>query len=690
MPVVPSYDFIAAATAIIETAQATGVVASETFNMVNAAEAIAAEMMGAYVATGAAASTEAVAAEVAAGVTIGTGGTILIAGAAVALIGGIIAAYVATRPDLETPDVELPAYSGKSFGPIQLAEYHTNAADDTVIIDKRGTSMIAGVGEKLQFGPDLFLRCQFRSVEQNLVSWNFVHANDISYTYHYDIGDDSIIQFVWRKNTDDVIVVDEAHPPMLVHQDPVSQGSHIIQPIVYVKDVGYRLMPDYEFPASTISNINGLRRDVWTYLSKYAYNHEPAAPSSITQRRQSYAESFPTVQNNQHIEIDTGTATPENPNPTIEQIYQQTNNLLQSPTQSGQQTTGFNYKPSFEIKKNPAPEPAPTPTPDPVPTPTPTPTPVVDPVPPPPLPVLPSTGMFYCYNPTQLEAREFVEFMLSTGFDIDSLKKLFADPADYVIDFVAVPVKPLVTPDKYNVKIGSVATGVGMHMVTSQFVTVDCGSIDVTPQYNNYLDYAPHSSMRVFLPYIGSVDVDIDMVMGGSLSIKYNFDVLTGACVATLTASRTAHGVTLNSVIGEYSGNAIMHLPIRARSWDTSIGQLAATTASLLSGNVVGAAAGGVGIATGIAKPKITGGGSVSGCSGFLGSQTPYATFTIPRAATSNDYKRVSGGAGGFYALLNTVHGYTVVKDLHIDDAPFTAEELNELYDILKGGVYLP
>lgn len=688
MPVVPSYDFVAAATAIIETAQATGVVASETFNMANAAEAIAAEMMGAYVATGAAASTEAVAAEVAAGVTIGTGGTILIAGAAVALIGGIIAAYVATRPDLETPEVELPAYSGKSFGPILLAEHRINAADDTVIVDKRGTAMLGQVGDRIQFGEDLFLTCRFKTDDPK-INWTFEHGDGTSYIYVISSTEREVIQFVWRP-IDDAIILDEAHPPMLVWQDPSGVGSHIVQPIVYVKDVGYKLMPDYEIPSSAYSNPNGLKRGAWSQLAPHAYNQEPSVPASITQRRQSYAESFPTVQNNQHIEIDTGTATPENPNPTIEQIYQQTNKLLQSPTQSGQQTTGFNYKPSFEIKKNPAPEPAPTPTPDPVPTPTPTPTPVVDPVPPPPLPVLPSTGMFYCYNPTQLEARKFVEFMLSTGFDIDSLKKLFADPADYVIDFVAVPVKPLITPDKYNVKIGSGATGVGMHMVTSQFVTIDCGSIDITPQYNNYLDYAPHSSMRVFLPYIGSVDVDIDMVMGGSLSIKYNFDVLTGACVATLTASRTAHGVTLNSVIGEYSGNAIMHLPIRARSWDTSIGQLAATTASLLSGNVVGAAAGGVGIATGIAKPKITGGGSVSGCSGFLGSQTPYATFTIPRAATSNDYKRVSGGAGGFYALLNTVHGYTAVKDLHIDDAPFTAEELNELYDILKGGVYLP
>lgn len=679
--------------AVSSLSQATGVAAMETTEVVTI-NPVVMEMLASYAAaktaeTGAVVTTEAVAAEISAGVTVSAGGVLVIAAAAAIVIGAVIAGWVATHPDLETPDVDLPAYSGDAFGPLLLAEAHVTASG-SVIVDQRGTAMLGQVGNVYQFGTDLFLKCEFRPVGGQKITWVFQHANGISYTYNISQTEREIIQFVWKAFEGEEILLDESHPPMLVWQDPTGLGSHIIQPIVYVKDVGYRVMPDYETPSSAYSNPNGLKRGAWNQLSKYAYRSDATAPTTITQKRLSTATEFPDIGSSQRIEIKTGAATEDVPNPTIEEIYQQTNKRLQAPSQTGDPSTGFNYAPTFEIKNAPAPEPAPAPSPDPTPTPTPTPTPVVDPVPVPPLPALPGIGMFYCYNPSQAEAREFVEFMLSTGFDIDSLKKLFADPADYVIDFVAVPVKPLVTDDKYNVKIGSIATGVGMKMLTSQFITVDCGSIDIAPQYNNFLDYAPHSSMSVFLPYIGNVDVDIDAVMDGTLSIKYNFDVLTGACVATLSATRVAHGVTLNSVIGEYSGTAIMHLPIRARSWDTSIGQLATTAASLVSGNWAGAAAGGLGIATGIAKPKVTGGGSVSGCNGFLGSQTPYATFTIPRAATSSDYKRVSGGAGGFYALLNTVHGYTVVTDLHIDDAPFTADELNELYDILKGGVYLP
>lgn len=50
--------------------------------------------------------------------------------------------------------------------------------------------------------------------------------------------------------------------------------------------------------------------------------------------------------------------------------------------------------------------------------------------------------------------------------------------------------------------------------------------------YNSFLDYSGYTEIKMYLPYLGFVDVDVDLVMGKKLYVQYKVDYIT--CNATI------------------------------------------------------------------------------------------------------------------------------------------------------------
>ena len=97
-------------------------------------------------------------------------------------------------------------------------------------------------------------------------------------------------------------------------------------------------------------------------------------------------------------------------------------------------------------------------------------------------------GFVTMYNPTKSQLKDLAAFMWSNAFDLNTYKKLFTDPMDSIIGLAIVPVSPSIGGSK-NVMFGQIDSGVNMNYLTSQYVKVDCGSVDIDKYVGSFLDY---------------------------------------------------------------------------------------------------------------------------------------------------------------------------------------------------------
>lgn len=328
-----------------------------------------------------------------------------------------------------------------------------------------------------------------------------------------------------------------------------------------------------------------------------------------------------------------------------------------------------------------------------------------DDIPIPDLPTLSATSANFItlFNPSLGELQNLANYMWS-GFDLDSFRKLFANPMDCILGLSIVPVA---VPDGGSkaVTVGNISTGITMNVAASQYVTVDCGTLNVNEYWGAYLDYDPYTKAEIYLPYIGTHPIAVDDIMNKSVHVVYHVDILSGACNAYVQCG----GSVLYTFIGQCSAS----IPITGNDWTNvingvlsiagSIGSMVATggmTAPMQAAQKIGTTAAKIGagasIGTNLAstavnsfKPSVEKSGSVSGVGGMLAIQTPYLILTRPRQALPKRQNTYTGYPSFMTSKLSALTGYTEIEEIHLDGLSATESELNEIDALLRNGVIL-
>lgn len=295
-----------------------------------------------------------------------------------------------------------------------------------------------------------------------------------------------------------------------------------------------------------------------------------------------------------------------------------------------------------------------------------------------------STGFISLFNPTLAQLNELASYMWSNLFDIDGWKKLFADPMDAILGLSIVPVA-VPSGGVKEVKVGNISTGISLTVASTQFVEVDCGSINVNEYWGAYLDYEPYTQAQIFLPYIGIRPISVDEIMGKTIHVVYHVDILTGACCCFVKCG--------DSVLYTYNGQCSIPIPITGANYTSVVNGVISVAASV--GSLV--ASGGASAPTAISaiatssvnqmKPQIEKSGSISGSAGVLNMQTPYLILIRPRQALPNKQNGFIGYPSLITVQLTELSGYTEVQSIHLENIPATQEELAEIESLLKGGV---
>lgn len=298
-----------------------------------------------------------------------------------------------------------------------------------------------------------------------------------------------------------------------------------------------------------------------------------------------------------------------------------------------------------------------------------------------------ASALYKIYNPSQSELNSFGAWLWSSNF-VDQLLKVFNNPMESIIGLHKVYASPVIGGTS-NIKVGYLDSGVSSNFVSNQYTKIDCGTVNLQEYFGNVFDYAPYTTIELYLPCIGFVQLDVSNVMRSSINITYTVDVLTGACLAEVNVRRDNSGGVLYS----YSGNCASQYPLSSGSYMGIVSSVIG-----VAGSIVGTVASGgslaplaLGATSGLlnAKTRVQHSGSLSGNSGVMGGKIPYLIITRPQTNMPENFEHYQGLPSNVYSKLSSCSGFVKVKNVNVQNINAESAELDEIKTLLLDGVII-
>lgn len=260
---------------------------------------------------------------------------------------------------------------------------------------------------------------------------------------------------------------------------------------------------------------------------------------------------------------------------------------------------------------------------------------------------------------------------------------------DYVIDCHVIPVAPSVGSSE-NIKCGAREIQIAAPKVLSDYIDFDCGSVSIPSQYANFMDVTACRA-RLFLPFVGFIDLKPEFWHGGSISVKYRFNIVDGSFMAYVYCNRSKFSKLANTVIGQYGGCACLHIPVTGINYASMVSGLVTGSMSLAANVAAGKPVGIAGSAMTALNmtPELAQSNNYNSSTAFLGVRRPYLLIERGVPCMSPKYIHDKGIPLNVTRQLSAVHGYTVIDDIDLSGIGATDEEIQELKNLLSEGVYL-
>ena len=328
------------------------------------------------------------------------------------------------------------------------------------------------------------------------------------------------------------------------------------------------------------------------------------------------------------------------------------------------------------------------------------------------------TGMATIFKPDRSQLRALSELFWNSNV-FTFLQNLVENITNMFISLAMVP---------FNVQAGStvsvtwlgIDTAVSLTLAAKQFYEFNMGTIDLANDSRIFtsgsaLDYAPFSSLGIYLPFIGYRDLDIDECRGAGVNLRYRIDILSGSCVAIIKVG--------GRDIYEFTGNCLTQIPITNENMQSLVSDAVNIGLAVANAESAGAVASGVeadAIAAGEPltaeksahmdqmvsrsrgqlasatanaamgmKPNFAKTGAVSGSVAMMSVKQPYLFLKTPRQSLPEHYQRYCGFPSNISGKLSDFSGFTVVEDIRLNGLVATSPEVAEIYKLLKSGVII-
>lgn len=307
------------------------------------------------------------------------------------------------------------------------------------------------------------------------------------------------------------------------------------------------------------------------------------------------------------------------------------------------------------------------------------------------------SGLVTLFAPTESQLKALADYLWSDAFSLDNFKKMLNNPMDCILGLTIIPVN---VPHGMarEITVGNIVTTVSCNICPTQYVRVDCGTFtfDRHDMTNSYLDYSPYSKCYLYLPFIGVQEINIDDFMQSTMHIVYHVDILTGAMFCYVMRD--------GSVMYTYMGQCAENVPLSSSSYSNTIGSIMSAAASIIGvasvaatgGATAPVAAGLLGSATTSTanavtslKPSVAHSGSIGGGAGIMGVNYPYLIFNTPHISIPSQQRHYTGYPSNQIVKLSALKGFNVIQAINLSVSGANDSEMNEIENILKGGVIL-
>ena len=266
------------------------------------------------------------------------------------------------------------------------------------------------------------------------------------------------------------------------------------------------------------------------------------------------------------------------------------------------------------------------------------------------------------------------------------------DAGQFVIGLYQLPIDipSFCTTNQEKIVLGKLETNaVGKKLLTvnrkthlgEYFISANCG--------NNFLDYAPYTEIKLYIPFCGMVELPPNLFINSTVSVDMIIDIISGSCKGVVMCNNTFY-TSIN-------GSLMCSLPLSLEQCATKSLSIINSANSIMSGIIFGNKNySALNTVTTLGEAMIENNniapshmsGNMDSVVNFYDPQCCILFMTYPEV-NMGDIGKTHGKVCNYQDTLKNCHGYTVVNNPHLE-IKCTNTEKDEITKLLEQGVILP
>lgn len=307
--------------------------------------------------------------------------------------------------------------------------------------------------------------------------------------------------------------------------------------------------------------------------------------------------------------------------------------------------------------------------------------------------VLSNTGSsLYALNASEMQA--FSAWLWTSDWT-ENIKKLRTDPMQNIIGVSIVDIP--VSGKASTIYLGNINSGVNAQLVNN-WVSVDCGIINVEEYYGTFADYEPYIALTLYLPKVGFVQIPGDAVVNNSIKVVYNIELSSGEglCYVYIVDNRDNFSYVYNTYTCHVSANVALsasdHTQQISAIINASINTVAAVGGAIATGGATAGSAATTVASSALNVATTKNPTQTKGNFGNFGTlmcvKKPYLIINRTNLTKPASFQENNGYMINYTATIGGHTGFLKTIDYHcMFNAPYNHR--TEIENILNGGVII-
>ena len=250
--------------------------------------------------------------------------------------------------------------------------------------------------------------------------------------------------------------------------------------------------------------------------------------------------------------------------------------------------------------------------------------------------------MCYVYNPTYAQLEQVAIARYNTPSS-GTQEGTTIDLSKYIIKVYKTYVDFEVGKTPKDVILGNINSNVSSNVILKNPI-IDCGTVTLTEEQQNVLDYSPFAKLEIYLPFIGTKELDIDVIRGKEIQLIYKVNVMSGKCLAVLQYN--------NIPLYQFEGTIGEDIPFATNTESVDFGTIRTGSDNPLS----------------------------------MGTNYAYYILTTNKGYAPN--KDIDGLAQYESGVIGNYTGYVRIKNVELETSA-TEDEKKKIENLLKVGVVI-